>query len=109
MGLALKSKGGEIFLAKATGLFHKVFSIVRACSPVPTDSASSLLLATVLNLITCESELYGYSAAQPWIDVYQDLFLWATQSPDFDAEELDVFASNAVLFSSQQFSAAAAA
>lgn len=109
MALAMKAKGGEMFLAKAMGLFQKVFSIVRACAPTPTDSMSSLFLATVLNLIACQSELFGFSAAQPWINVYQDLFQWAAQAPSLEPEEFEVFASNAVLLSSQQFSAAAAA
>ena len=109
MGLAMKLKGGEMFLSKASGLFQKVFSILRSCAPTPSDSASSLLLATALNIINCESDLYGYSAAQTWINIYLDLFQWAAQEPDFEPEEFEVFTSNAVLFSSQHFSAAAAA
>ena len=107
--------GGLPYLSKAAGLYKKVFSILRSYALVPTDSTSSLLLATVLNIIACESELKGYNSTQPWMQVYNDLFAWATQFSSSCAavlqqpEEIDIFAASSVFFASHNFCTAAAA
>lgn len=116
LGMHLKGlkEGGLGYLRKASGLYEKVFSILSGFAPEPTDSASSLLLATVLNLIACEGELRGHTSTNSWKIVYSNLYAWATQTAERPAavhqpEELEFFATSAVLFSNQNFTSAAAA
>ena len=105
--------GASIYLVKACGLYQKVFTIIRAVAPAPTDSVAPLFLAAVLNMICCESELRGAPAAQEWKNVYSELFTWATQSESsiraMEPEDLETFCSNAVLLSNQDFCSAPAA
>lgn len=116
LGLHLKGvrDGGLGYLRKASGLYEKVFSILTGFAPDSTDSASTLLLATVLNLIACEGELRGQSSPNAWKSVYTNLYAWATQTTAQapilrQPEELDFFTTSAVLFSNQNFSSAPAA
>ena len=103
--------GVSAYLRKASGLYQKVFDIVRLCNPSPDDTVSCLLLATVLNIIACESELRGHASIEEWKIVYNHLFEWATQTPcnAIGPEELQLFTSNAVLFASQLVCTAPAA
>jgi hypothetical protein len=77
------------------------------------SSVSALFLAAILNKIACESELRGHTATQQWRTLYNDAFIWATQSASeaiaMNPEDLEVFASNADLLSSQCFRTAPAA
>lgn len=117
MALTLQMKGltteGPTCLAKAAGLYQKVFSILQVLAPEPTHSVSSLLLATVLNLVACESELRGYPPARPWMNVFRNLFAWATRLPEAallqQPEEVEIFAATSVFFASGNLCAAAAA
>eukprot|EP00977_Amphora_coffeiformis_P013145 scaffold3400_cov169-Amphora_coffeaeformis.AAC.9 len=59
------TRGGPSCLVAASGLYRKAFSILQALAPLPTNSVSSFLLATVLNLIACENELGGYHSTKP--------------------------------------------
>uniref|UniRef100_A0A7S3P7L8 Uncharacterized protein n=1 Tax=Amphora coffeiformis TaxID=265554 RepID=A0A7S3P7L8_9STRA len=110
--------GGPACLSKASGLYKRVFTILRSYALFPIDSVSSLLLATVLNIVACESELKGYcdDSTQQWMKVYNDLFAWATTQSDCESaailqhpEEIDLFASSSVFFAGQNFCTAAAA
>lgn len=116
MALAMQLKGllvgGTTYLRKASGLYQKAFTILRA-SQHP-DEVASLLLATLMNLIACQGELCGHAAADEWMSVYNDIFSWVTTQSTiaYDAvepEELEDFASSAVLFASQSFCTAPAA
>lgn len=120
LGMHLKglTNGGHACLHRATGLYKKVFALLRSHALVPTDSVSSLLLATVLNIVACEGEIRGYgdSSTQRWMQIYNDLYAWATSSSDCgspavmqQAEEMEIFASSSVFFAGQNFCTAAAA
>lgn len=117
LGMHLKglTEGGIGYLRKASGLYEKVFSILSGFGPDSTDSACTLLLATVLNLIACEGELRGHSSTNEWKAIYSNLFTWATRTPTNPAsvlnqpEELEIFTTSAVLFSNQKFTSAPAA
>lgn len=106
--------GGHGYLTKASSLYKKVFSVLRSCSLAPTDSACSMLLATVLNLIACESEIKGQDeSTRKWKQVFTNLMAWATQFSCAavlqQPEEVDIFAASSVFFASQNFCTAAAA
>ena len=117
MALTLHLKGltteGPSCLIKASGLYRKVYTILQTLEPQPTDSVSSLLLATVLNLIACQGELQGHQSAQPWMQVYMHVYAWATQSSHAavsqQPEERSIFAASSIFFSSQNLCTAAAA
>ena len=109
---ALSYRGGIIYLKRAHNLYQKVFSILRAYPLTRTDSRSTLLLATILNLIACETETCGYTSTEKWQHVYMEVFAWATADASFNIscqEEMDILTSGAVLFTCQNFCTAAAA
>lgn len=106
--------GQSRFLRKTSAIYQKVFELVNSYSPEPADSLSSLLLATVLNLIACESELRGQNSTYKWKNLYKELYFWATQSvPNSfvlrQAEEIDFFTISVLLYTNENLIAAAAA
>ena len=111
MHLKALQRGSSQLLLKASLLYQKAFTVIHAMAPSPTSSISSLFLATVLNKIACEAELGGYCRVQEWRSVYSDMYAWATQFNEvtMEPEDLELFASNAVILSSSVFCTAPAA
>jgi len=119
MALAVHLKGlthgcmGNV--RKAFGLYQKVFSILSTLNHGPTHSSSSLLLATAMNIISCEAEIRGPASTSEWRGVFTNLFTWATQTEQQvptiynNPEESAMFSTCAVMYSKQTFSAAPAA
>ena len=118
MALALHlkglSKGSAASLRRASGLYEKVYTILCSLAPSPADSLSCMILAAVLNIIACESELRGHAAVEEWKNTYSNLYTWATQGSSCPAvfghpQDLSFFTTSAVLFQNQEFAAAPAA
>lgn len=121
MALALHLKGliqgGMDCLRKASGLYQKVFTILSSLSTKPTHSTSSLLLATVMNIIACEGEFGGPTADAVihWKSVFGEYYSWLTSDDEehpviySNPEETDLFTTCAVMFYNQTFAVAAAA
>jgi len=95
------TNGGPSFLYKALRLYERAYSILQALAPHPTDSASSLLLATVLNLVNCQIELGGSQSAEPWTRLYMVLYPWATQS--FQALAVTRYPDESLRFAASYF------
>eukprot|EP00977_Amphora_coffeiformis_P028471 scaffold35322_cov313-Amphora_coffeaeformis.AAC.1 len=119
MALTMQLKGmltaTPLYWRKAANLYQKVFTILRASESVET--AASLFLASILNLIACECELNGPHVKTPWKQVYTQVFQWATtdSATAFEAlaaddeDSLQVFSTAAVMLTSQSFCTAPAA
>lgn len=111
---ARSNSGTTNHLRRASGLYQKVYSILSGLPPTYAESISVLFLATALNIIACENELLGYSAADEWKRMYSSLFSWATQTSSFPAvfdypQELAFFTTSAIVFYNQKLAAAPAA
>jgi hypothetical protein len=109
-------KNGDMqLITKATGLYEKVFSILSSYDPDCRDTTSSLLLATVLNLIASKNELYGeVPTTKQWKTVYNNLYgclMYGSSRPVIleSPEEMAFFTTSAVVFDNERHICAAAA
>ena len=115
LGLHLKglSTGESGYLRKASGLYRKVHTLLSTCTRTPEDSSSTLLLAALLNLIACESELHGHGVVGEFKSTFASLFSWATQaqcSAVYDQpDDFTFFTTSALLFCNQNLATAPAA
>ena len=119
LGVHLKglARGSASALERAASLYRKVYNILSSYTPSSADSSRAILLAAVVNIIACESELRGpgATATQPWKEVYNQVFSQVTStSQDLSAmmeqpDELTFFTSSAVFYANQNLSAAPAA
>lgn len=120
----LRQTGRALSLQRAAKCYEKAFSILAS---IPQEDqrgesvSSSLMLASVLNLIACQQAVTATGSAangvspslQSWKKLYLELFDWTVSTGVVaslaDATEFEFFTTSALLFNNEHLIAAPAA